>query len=72
MEKLPDEIVEIILNASNLCKKNQNLYVNKHFFKLAKKKTDNCKKMYMLKQNICVGCHPHVIKFINTYYGSFY
>ena len=72
MEKLPDEIIEIILNAAKICKKNQNFYVNKRFFKISKKRIDKCKKMHMLKQDICVGCHPHVIKFVKTYYGSLY
>ncbi len=72
MDKLPDEIIEVILNTASLCKKSQNFYINKYFLNISKKKINKCRKMYMLKQNICIGCHPHVLKFIKTYYSQSY
>jgi hypothetical protein len=42
--KLPDEIIEVILNTAGLCKKSQNFYINKYFLNISKKKINKCRK----------------------------
>lgn len=72
MEKLPDEIVEHIINYGIKCKKDQNVYVNKRFLKISKKKIDNCSKTIVLNHPVCIGCHPQVLTFFKGYFSIFY
>ena len=72
MEKLPDEVLERIIFYAFPCKKSQKFYINKRFLKLTKKKIDKCIKINMLNQDICVGCHPNVLKFLKGYSYLFY
>lgn len=70
MDNLPDELIRKIIKLTNLCKKDQNFYVNKRFLKLSKEKFIKCQKKIIFKHNICVGCHPQVLTFFKGYYSS--
>ena len=72
MDKLPDELIEIIISYGIKCKKDQNFYVNKRFLKVAKKKTDKCSQTIILNHPVCIGCYPQVLTFFKGYLTTFY
>ena len=56
MNHLPNEINMLIGNYLFDCRKNTNYIFNQEYYKIYKKKTEKCKKIFILRKNLCLNC----------------
>jgi len=56
MDNLPHEINMLIGNFLFDCRKNKNYIINKEYYDIYKKKTEDCKKLFILRKNLCRKC----------------
>ena len=56
MNNLPNELNYLIGEYLFKCRKNTDYIINKEFYEIFKKKTKNCKKIYLLRKNLCTEC----------------
>ena len=56
MNNLPHELNYIIGNYLFDCRKNTNYIINKEFYEIFKKKTKDCKNLFILRKNLCLKC----------------
>ena len=56
MNNLPLELNLLIGSYLFDCKKNANYIINKEYYDIYKKKTENCKKLFILRKNLCLKC----------------
>ena len=59
LNKLPTELIHLILDFAFTCKKEQNFYVNKEVQIYVCKKKQKCKKIIVFKKNVCSGCYEN-------------
>lgn len=56
MKNLPLEINYKIGDYLFSCRKNTNYIINKEYYDIFKHKTSNCKKIFLLRKNLCQHC----------------
>lgn len=56
MDKLPKEINMLIGDYLFDCRKNYKYIINKEYYDIYKKKTENCKKIFILRKYLCRNC----------------
>ena len=56
MNNLPNELNYVIGDYLFECRKNTDYIINKEFYKIFKRKTKKCKKIYLLRKNLCEKC----------------
>jgi hypothetical protein len=62
IDKLPEELQNIILDYAIPCKKSQNFYINKEITNYVCKKKKNCKCIHYFNIDICFGCNKKVLQ----------
>ena len=61
MNNLPNELNYLIGDYLFKCRKNTDYIINKEFYEIFKNKTKNCKKIYLLRKNLCEECDKKAI-----------
>lgn len=56
MDKLPIEINMLIGDYLFDCRKNYKYIINREYYDIYKKKTENCEKLFILRKNLCKKC----------------
>lgn len=56
MNQLPYEMNMLIGSYLFDCKKNTNYIINREYYNIYKKKTENCEKLFILRKNLCLKC----------------